>query len=136
MRTVARIIEVFGGLRQLALRPIRLDVSGFMPLCIEYLGTGPRGLPMVSVTHYYEQAGDLMSDPDMTFEVDGAAWLPVSFQQDSIGLYQEVVVQEGDRLVVDDRLDKALREFAAVWDTNLQSQGFLEEAERQSGNRR
>ena len=42
MQTVARIIELFGGLKYLVEHPIRLEVAGFMPLCIEHVGTGPQ----------------------------------------------------------------------------------------------
>jgi hypothetical protein len=62
MQTVARIIELFGGLSRLAAHPIRLEVAGFMPLCVEHVGTGPRGLPLVSVAYYDEQHGDLLRD--------------------------------------------------------------------------
>jgi Domain of unknown function (DUF6908) len=130
VRTVARIIELFGGLGRLAEHPIRLEVAGFMPLCVECLGTGPRGLPLVSVTHYFEQNGDLLSDPDTAFEVDGECWLPVSYQQDSVALYQEAVTLTGDGVVIDRRLEQELRAFAAAWDRNLLEQGFLAEAER------
>jgi hypothetical protein len=132
MQTVARIIDLFGGLDRLADEPIQLGVEGFMTLSIEYVGTGPRGFPLVSVSHYFLQKGDLMSDPDCTFEVDGETWLPVSYQQDNLGLYQEVVTLEGDQAVVDERLERELRQFAAAWDRNLRGQGFLAAAERQA----
>jgi len=67
MKTVAKIIDLFGGLTRLQGNPIRLESGGFMPLCIEAIGTGPRGLPMISVAHYGEQNGDAMRDPDMVF---------------------------------------------------------------------
>jgi hypothetical protein len=129
MQTVARIIELFGGLGRLAAHPIRLEVAGFMPLCVEHVGTGPRGLPLVSVAHHYEQNGDLMSDPDCTFEVEGERWLPVAFQQDSVGLYQEAVTREGGQARIDWRLERELRAFAARWDANLAGQGFLAAAQ-------
>src|SRR5262245_25107567 len=114
MQTVARIIDLFGGLERLADQPIQLEVGGFMPLSIEYVGIGPRGFPLVSVSHYFLQNGDLMSDPDCTFEVDRDEWLPVSYQQDNPGLYQEAVTLEGERAVVDERLERELRAFAAA----------------------
>ena len=55
MKTVAKIIDLFGGLEALKQQPIRLKVEGFMPLVIEHVGVGPRGQPLVSVAHYYEQ---------------------------------------------------------------------------------
>src|SRR5690349_5579060 len=68
MKNVKAIIDLFGGLA--SFRHVRLECKGFMPLVVEAIGPGPRGLPMVSVAHYYEQNGDLMKDPDMVFEVD------------------------------------------------------------------
>jgi hypothetical protein len=89
------------------------------------VGTGPRGLPLVSVAHYYEQNGDLMSDPDCTFEIDCERWLPVSYQQDGVGLYQEAVTWEGGQARIDGHRERELRAFAARWDANLLEQGFL-----------
>jgi hypothetical protein len=48
---------------------VRLEAEGFMPLVIEAIGPGPRGLLSESVAHHYTQAGDAMRDPEMTFEV-------------------------------------------------------------------
>src|SRR5262249_12141203 len=132
MQNVAPIIELFGGLTRLAAHPIRLEVAGFMPLCIEHVGTGPRGLPLVSVAHYYEQNGDLMSDPDCTFEVEGQRWLPVAYQQDGVGLYQEAVTREAGQVRIDGRLERELRAFATCWDANLAEQGFLATAQEKA----
>src|SRR5262249_61411278 len=104
--------------------------EGFMALAVEAIGPGARGLPAVSVAHYYEQNGDLMRDPEMVFEVDAAgAFHPVSFQQDNLGLYHEAVfVDEAGRVMVRPRLVKELTSFARVWDRNLLEQGFLDAA--------
>ena len=99
-----------------------------MDLVIERIGSGPRNLAMVSVAHYYVQNGDLMRDPEMTFEIDGANFWPVSFQQDSLGLYQEACFQRDDRTLVRPRLLKDLQKFARSWNTNLREQGFLKAA--------
>ena len=47
MKNVARIIEMHGGLEALRAKPIRIEppCSGLMRLCIEHVGTGPRGMP-------------------------------------------------------------------------------------------
>jgi hypothetical protein len=45
------------------------------------------------VAHYYEQNGDLMADPEMTFlvsAVDGRVY-PLSYRQDGLGIYRESV---------------------------------------------
>ena len=58
MKTVAKIIESFGGLDWLADNYIRLENPPYMRLVIERIGEGPRGFPAISVAHYYEQNGD------------------------------------------------------------------------------
>ena len=62
MKNVAKIIELLGGLVALESKPIRIEppCSGLMRLCIEHVGMGPRGMPLISVAHYFEQAGALM----------------------------------------------------------------------------
>jgi hypothetical protein len=128
MKNVLAIITLFGGLMKL--RHIRLEAPGFMPLVIERIGLGPRGLPLVSVTHYYPQHGDLMKDPDMEFEVDEVGQFhPVSFTQDNLGLYQEAVfVDEAGQVMVKPQLVKDLTSFSRQWDENLKDQGFVDAA--------
>ena len=130
MKTVAKIIDLFGGLEALKQQPIRLKVEGFMPLTIEHVGVGPRGQPLVSVAHYYEQQGDLMADPDMTFEVADGTWSPVEFQQASPPVYQRAVLVDDDgKVLIKPKLLADLKRFAALWDRNLRDQGFLKAAQ-------
>lgn len=132
MRTVSRIIELRGGLKRLADHSIRLEgPPGFMPLVVEYVGVGFRGFPLISVAHYFEQHGDLMADPEMTFEVAGSDWQPLTFQQDGLGVYQEAVYQgEDGQTMVRPKLLQDLRAFARIWDDNIAVQGYLEVAMR------
>ena len=128
MKTVAKIIEAHGGLEWLR-QPgnyIRLENPPYMRLVIEYIGDGPRGLPSISVAHYYEQNGDAMRDPEMVFEVsqDGH-WHPVSYCQDNLGVIQEAVILQDDRLLTYPKLVKELQQFARMWDMNIEQQGFL-----------
>ena len=130
MKTVQTIIDLFGGLEALKQHPIRLKVEGFMPLVIEHVGVGPRGQPLVSVAHYYEQQGDLMADPDMTFEVADGTWSPVEFQQASPPIYQRAVFRGDDgKVLIKPKLVADLKRFAALWNRNLRDQGFLKAAE-------
>src|SRR5205809_5523562 len=112
MRNVARIIALHGDLDALRRRPIRINppCDGLMRLCIEHVGTGPRGLPLLSVAHYYEANGDLVADPEMTFEVapdDGpagwrsGAWSPVTFAMPGMGIYRPAVFVRDGRVFVD-----------------------------------
>jgi Domain of unknown function (DUF6908) len=142
MKTVAKIIELYGGLdwlRQLG-NYIRLENPPFMRLVIEHIGAGPRGRPAISVAHYYEHAGDAMRDPEMVFEINPDAdgplswktgdWAPVSFQQDNAGFYQEAVfVTEDGQVMVRPKIVLQLKAFARGWDGNIRQQGFLRVAE-------
>jgi len=137
MKNVRAIIDLFGGLARF--RHVRLEAPGFMPLVIEAIGTGPRGLPQISVAHYYTQNGDVMRDPEMVFEVEAAGkFHPVSYQQDNLGIYQEAVfVDDAGQVMVSPRLLRELAHFARQWDRNLKDQGFVDaarsEARRRAG---
>ena len=96
MKTILAIIASNGGMDALASRPIRIESpsAGLMRLCIEAIGTGPNGFPLISVAHYYEQNGDLVADPEMTFEVapglkSAAAVFPVTFEMPGMGVYRQ-----------------------------------------------
>lgn len=54
---------------------VKIVSEGFMPLSIE------KHDKLVTVTHYYEQNGDLVPDPDMEFvDLGRGEWLPVAIQ--------------------------------------------------------
>ncbi|MFO0848318.1 MAG: hypothetical protein U0871_07150 [Gemmataceae bacterium] len=135
MKNVQAIIDLFGGLENLKDNPISLRVPGYMPLSIEIVGKGPRGGPLISIMHTYEQNGDLMRDPDLVVELIPPVnwWLPISFQQDNLGIFQEAVMLDGDRLITHSRLVDSLKAFMTEWDRNLGEQGFVEEARRLAG---
>jgi hypothetical protein len=130
VKNVKQIIDLLGGYERLRQEPIHLTVEGFMPLNIEYIGKGPRGGVLLSIMHHFTQHGDLMRDPDLVVEVlvTSDEWLPVSYQQDSVGLYQEAVSVEETGLVVQSRLVDDLNQFMQQWDRNLGEQGFVEAA--------
>lgn len=126
MKTVTKIIEAFGGMEKLRDHPIKIQNEPYMPLCIEWIGDqGPRGWPMVAVFHHYTQNGDLMMDPEMTFEIARVGWFPLSYRQDGLGIYQEAVYRDDDKVMVAPRLVRDLESFAAQWDRNIAEQGFL-----------
>lgn len=132
MESVREIIALFGGMEHLQKAAIRVEVEGLMPLCIEYVGDGPRGGTLISVAHYFVQHGDLMADPDLIVEVqNNGEWLPVAYQQDGLGIYQEAVYLEGDKVMEQSRLVNDLLAFMQMWDRNIKEQGFVEAARRQ-----
>jgi hypothetical protein len=131
MDSIREIITLFGGMDRLRERSIRIEVEGFMPLCIEYVGEGPRGGILVSIAHYYLQNGDLMADPDLSVEVQPSGeWLPVAYQQDGLGIYQEAVYLERDKVIERQRLVNDLLVFMQMWDENIKEQGYVEAARR------
>jgi len=103
---------------------IRLEHADYMPFVVENLDdTDENGFPLYSLTHYGELNGDAMADPDMTISVDfeRGAVIPRTFQNDYMGVYQEVFTEDGryrPRLLAD------LDSFLAVWLKNLAAQGF------------
>ena len=126
MKTVEQIIEAKGGMEALKANQIKIKNGGYMDLVIEYVGTGPRGLPLISVAHYFEQNGDLMADPEMTFEISALGGLyPISYTQHSLGLYQVAIWTEEGKTYHKPRLSHQLAAFAKTWSNNLRMQGFL-----------
>ena len=112
---------------------VRIRVEGYMPLSIEAIGTSADGNRLISLCHYGEQNGDLMRDPEMVFELfthgEASAAEPLSFQNDYMGLFQEVYCydESGKKTHVKARLKAELKSFARTWFTNLKNQGFLGE---------
>jgi len=109
----------------------RYQAAGFMPLVFERLYyTDYKGRQVYSMTHYGEQNGDAMRDPDLTFSVDMDAKTiePQTFQNDYLGLYQEVYKQdEQGRTLYSQRLRSSLDEFLWQWLKNIEQQGYTEE---------
>lgn len=106
----------------------RLDADGYMPLVFEYLCYNDyKGRPVFSMTHYDQQNGDIMRDPELTFSVDYAAEViePQTFQNDYLGLYQEVYRRNDEgQLLYSKRLRTDLDEFLWQWLRNIQEQGY------------
>ena len=67
---------------------IKIIKSGYMPLTIELLNRTSEYI-VISMTHYYEQNGDLMADPDMEIQIypiKSEAYA-LTYQQDNLGIY-------------------------------------------------
>lgn len=127
MKTLQAIIDRHGGIEALKEKHIRIVNEPYMPLVIEWVGSGPYDTELVSVAHYYTQNGDPMRDPEIVFIVSKLGfWTPMTFQQDNFGLYQEAAAIRDGKIFINPRLIRDLREFAQLWDRNLGAQGFLE----------
>lgn len=137
MKNAARIIRLNGGLAALADRPIRIDLCGHDRLCVEHVGPAPTpGLQLVSIAHYFEQNGDLMSDPEMEFEVDpgdgpigwgSGTWRPATITQSPAGRHSRAVYRgDAGRVLMRPGLVRELSQFARMWDRNIGSQGYVD----------
>lgn len=107
----------------------RFDLSPgvFMAAYVELIHETDWG-PVFSVAHYYEQCGDLMRDPEMTFLRSAAGhYYPLSFQQDNLGLYQESVLfgEDGHPAKFFPKLQHDQANFAGHWLRNIQEQQRL-----------
>lgn len=103
---------------------VRLDNPPYMPLSIEVIGKN-----LVSVTHYYEQNGDLVCDPDMVFFTgygvqDG--WVPVHYQANTGCLLKASWIEDGEIIRFDVQAQAEQASFANLWARNLQVQGFVQ----------
>jgi hypothetical protein len=95
----------------------RIENEPYLPLSIEKHGK------TVTVTHYSEQNGDLIANPDMEFEVTEIDWSPRAIQHADGSYFQAIIYRDGKKLI-NLRQFKAQKSFAKLWSRNLISQGF------------
>lgn len=115
------------GLGVFASRKIENSES-FMPVSVQHLQDTDLG-PIFSISHYYEQNGDLMADPDMTFlqsSADGRVY-PLSFRQDGgLPINQESVTlnEDGTSFTYRPRMQRDHATFAGQWMENIKQQQY------------
>lgn len=99
----------------------------FMPVYVEFISKCKLG-QIYSVTHYYEQNGDLMRDPDMEFIKGGdGKYYPISFWQDSPLVRDEPLTwgRDGEMISYNEKRQAALVTFANTWMKNIKGQQGL-----------
>src|SRR5665213_1980267 len=134
MKTILQLLEKAGGYRQELY--VRVENPPYQPLVIEAIPElGPLGLRCLSVAHYGEQNGDLMRDPEMCFELSnplrlGLSLAPYLWRNDYVGIEQVSRSIQGDQYLFHRALYAEHESFAAQWDRNLRSQGFIEAYDR------
>ena len=105
----------------------KIDNAGptFMPVVVELLRDCELG-KIYSVTHYYEQNGDAMRDPDMEFiKAKDENYYPIYFRQDGVpGLEQEVLIYNDNGQIAQYRpkLMNDLARFGNTWMQNIKEQ--------------
>ena len=107
----------------------RYEAPGFMPLVVESLYQDD-GATVYSLTHYGEQNGDAMRDPDMELKIDHAAGTvePLTFRNDYMGIFQEVYISRNGQRLYSPRLRTDLDNFLWHWLQNIKEQGYLKNA--------
>jgi len=98
----------------------------FMPISVERVNKCEAGI-IFSVTHYYEQNGDLMRDPDMEF-IKGAdgKYYPISFWLDAPPIRDETVEwEDGEIKSIRPKMQAKLVTFANMWLKNIKEQQGL-----------
>lgn len=127
MQTILDILKLAGGYRPTLY--LKIENLPYMALVVEAIGTGPMGLPAISVAHYGEQNGDPMRDPEMCFELGfagGAHLDPWYWRNDYMA------VEQWSRNIVRDhyvhliQLHEQHVRFARTWDNNLRLQRFTD----------
>lgn len=101
--------------------------SAFMPVVVEWVGDCKLG-DVFSIAHYYEQNGDLMADPEMTFLKASASgkYFPMSFKMDGLGgIYREGLIwEDGEPKHINAREQREEAIFAGEWMQNIKWQQF------------
>lgn len=94
---------------------LKIENPPFMPLVIEKLYKDD-GKVIIAMTHYYEQNGDLVPDPDMEIEVDveNEKARALSFQNSLV--YQHVNSYP--------KIQDSLNEFLIDWLNNIKILGY------------
>ena len=92
--------------------------AGFMPLTIEQIGDN-----YIAISHYYEQNGDAMADPDMEFAYDNdrKTLQARTYQQDALQRYDAVYGNDG----YNEQLEEELNLFAHQWFQTIEQQGYV-----------
>ena len=100
--------------------------SAIMAVVVEHVGSCKLG-EVFSVAHYYEQNGDLMADPEMTFLKATASgkYFPMSIKMDGLGIYREGVVwEDGEPRYINTREQRDEAIFSGTWMQNIKWQQF------------
>jgi hypothetical protein len=97
----------------------------YMAVHVEHLDSACAAGAVFSVTHYFEQNGDLVPDPDMTFlrglDKD---WFPLTYQN-QFAYRVGAEIEDGQIVRVDAREQADQTAFASVWMRNIREQQGL-----------
>lgn len=122
-KTAAKILDTLtAGLKPGEARKLGEKGGAYMQVSVECLTEGH-----YSVSHYFEQNGDLVPDPDMEFyKAETGAWMPVNITM-ATGYYTKALSFGGNGQIAS-YSPGALRDlvqFANMWMRNIKDQQGL-----------
>ena len=102
----------------------------FMDVHVEIIGkieNIPGTGRLIAVTHYYEQNGDLVTDPEMVFvESEGLkgekAYYPISFEMGGFRFEESALIENNTIKGVRPQLQRQHATFAGQWMINIKNQ--------------
>lgn len=95
----------------------------YMDLNFDFLHKDSEGRYRIALSHYYEQNGDLIADPDMEIRIDPSMQMAEGLTyQDTYG-YKEVYEERDGKEYVNTALKRELNRFLNQWLNNLINQG-------------
>ena len=100
--------------------------SAIMAVVVEWIGDCKLG-DTFSIAHYYEQNGDLVADPEMTFLKATASgkYFPMSIKMDGLDIYREGLIwDDGEPRYINRREQRDQAIFAGTWMQNIKWQQF------------
>lgn len=114
---------------------VKIDKGSFMPLCAEIIGhdiflTGsPHNFNEISLAHYGEQNGDLMSDPEMTIlytTIENELFaFPTSITQHYLGKCNVALFNDGGKWKINKKEQADQTSFLNQWLINIKNQQEL-----------
>jgi hypothetical protein len=106
---------------------IKIKNPSYTQLSVDLLSIYPSGAYRIAMTHWSEQNGDLMHDPDMECVINPSEQTVSArtYQQDYLGIYDAAEIYDDDsKVTIISQKAEEMDEFLSTWLDNLKSQGF------------
>ena len=113
----------------------KFKAGSMMDLNVDVWQAGKR--QFIAISHYGEQNGDAMADPDIECEISEKLNLrtgqiektlyPVHYQNDYLGIFQKIREYNGAQIKYSPSRTKDVRVFLTQWAKNIKAQGYKKE---------
>jgi len=99
--------------------------GAMMDANFEFLDQDEEGRYVISLSHYYEQNGDLVADPEMEIRIDPILQTAEALHFYNAIVFQEVYEKSEKHVKVDRHQKKSQNDFLQLWLRNLVNQGHF-----------